>query len=471
MPLVNEDERKLEADSILRVTATWMAAPLCLIFWFADLVYANHWKWEFLAIRLAIIPLSFVTLKALEKSTSFRQTIHISIFFTICVASGINLMIFALNESATSYYHGLCLVALGSLAFIPFETKDFLLVVSAIFLPYYFLNFFVFPGPIDSRNLTVQSFFIVSTVICSFLIRQFQEKLRNKEFHSRFLLDEELKMREQIIQLKTDEGLRFKSLSRQFSPQVIQSLQAGGIDLEKEPINTEICVIFVDICNSTEKVNKITTSDFEESLSIFLKIVMKTFLKYDLTIDKFLGDGVMAFCNAPLPRKDFVNRTCLAALEVRSLLEMHKHEIQIYWGSTLQVRMGISLGNSNVGFYGHQQYFKTFTAIGPVINRAARLCSAAIPSQILLDENVQFRLPIEFETTPLGIKELKGFESEKIRVFSLDRESLHSEKPSLANECPTCGQLMTLETNAKGHFVLMCRNCCSVSDPGFENAS
>jgi class 3 adenylate cyclase len=254
-------------------------------------------------------------------------------------------------------------------------------------------------------------------------------------------------------------------MARQFSPQVIQSLEEGGIDLEKEPSRTEICAIFIDICNSTSKVNQIKPTDFEASLGMFLDSVMQTFLKYDLTIDKFLGDGIMAFCNSPLPRKDFVIRTCLAALETKIILEKKQSELLPFWRSPLDIRIGIAVGECNVGFYGNKKYFKTFTAIGPVINKAARLCSIAHPNEIILDERTKQFLPVDFLVNELGHKDLKGFEKEQNQTYSLISHPLFNKKELRNPECPSCNQIMNLEFTDDGQCLLVCRNCCTTHAP------
>src|SRR5690606_42015484 len=105
-------------------------------------------------------------------------------------------------------------------------------------------------------------------------------------------------------------------------------------------------------------------------------------------IDTFLVDRVLAISNAPLEQKDFVKRTVDAALEIRSRIISNKDKYIELWMNELQIRIGIDVGFANVGFYGSEEYFKSYTSIGRVINLASRLCSNAEPNQILVSLDV-----------------------------------------------------------------------------------
>ena len=91
--------------------------------------------------------------------------------------------------------------------------------------------------------------------------------------------------------------------------------------------SAKICAIFIDIVKSTDKVTKLHESDIELCLARFLDSCLTTFLKYDLTIDKFHGDGLLAFSNMPMPREDYIERTCMAALEAVSAIKNDKEII------------------------------------------------------------------------------------------------------------------------------------------------
>ena len=111
-------------------------------------------------------------------------------------------------------------------------------------------------------------------------------------------------------------------------------------------------------------------------------------LKYDITVDKFLGDGVLGFSNAPIAHKDYVERVITAATEILHRLEMREEDYSAVWGEKLKVTIGIAVGRANIGFYGSDDSVKSYTALGPVVNLASRLCGHGHPDQIITHQEV-----------------------------------------------------------------------------------
>lgn len=459
----NYADRVSEVQSMIGITAHWMAIPLFLLFWLADLVYVPNLKWEFLGIRLLVIPICFIVNYLAKKTNNLNQLLNLCIFYSISLASGINAMIFLIQQPGTPYYAGLNLVALGCLSFLPFTNLKFIFSTFGIFGPYLAISIYYSKKMEDYWSLLINGFFIFASICICFLIRHFQENLRKKEMKAKYLLELELSHREEVIQLKTQEALNFQSLSNQFSPQIVEAIQSGKITIEGHPSKANLCAIFIDIVGSTEKVTHISAEQVAKVISEFLDICIKILLKYDLTIDKFLGDGIMAFCNAPLTRSNYVERVIHAAIEIQNYFKENQSQFMQYWNSPLQLRIGISEGNALVGFYGHDRYFKTYTALGPVINKASRLCGAADSNEILLDENVIKHNTGLFLVKSIGQRTLKGFQTEE--VFAL--VGLISNQKNITrglNECPECHQILSLEVNNLGHFVFVCRSCCTIVD-------
>ncbi|MEI7973244.1 MAG: adenylate/guanylate cyclase domain-containing protein [Bdellovibrio sp.] len=175
---------------------------------------------------------------------------------------------------------------------------------------------------------------------------------------------------------------------------------------------------------------------------------------------------MLGFCNAPLPRIDFISRTLRAALEIRHRVLSEQGTYSPLWGSPLQVRVGIATGDVNVGFFGSQKYFRTYTAIGPAVNLASRLCSSADPNQILLSEEAANQVQDEFELKHIGSLKLKGFESLGVKAFELIDSKISVLKGATLgpSDCPNCGDLLQVETNHQGQFVFVCRSCFSLID-------
>lgn len=451
-----------EIKSVLKVIANWMAVPLFLAFWLADLIYIPQFKWQFLALRLTIIPVCFTAKYFIEKELTSGKSQWIATYYAFFVALPINVMVAFIPDVATGYYAGLNLVALGALSFIPFSLSFFALTTAAIYAPYFATVLIKAKTSSDYMGVLLNAFFIVGSIVICFLIRFFNEKLRLREINSRLALKSEIANRDHIIKNKTEEAVRLNTLSTQFSPQVVQAIREGKVDLEKGVRRAQICAIFVDIVGSTERVVRLDQAKVDLVLARFMDTVVSIFLKYDLTIDKFQGDGILAFANDPIRYGDFIQRTCLASLEVREALRQDREFYLLNWKKEMQIRIGISAGYANVGFYGNKKFFRSYTAIGAPLPFASRLTNLALPDQILIDSDIAQSLELEgYNIKSIGEKVIKGFEDDQHIVFELIHAPLTRVEANPNNAgCPQCpDSVLFLDTNPHGIFVMKCRQC------------
>lgn len=460
-----------EIQSIIRLISNWMAVPLFLIFWIADSVLHSEKSVEFLCVRLLIIPICIIINRLIRKSDDYEKSQVIATVYAVSIAGLINYIIFRINDTSTSYYAGLNLIAIGGLSFIPFRRKYLIVTAAGIYVPYMaMIGLEIINGQFKVDTVGNVFFIIGSIIICS-LIRFFNEKLRNREIHAKNELEIELVSRELVIIKKTEEATKLHQLSSQFSPQIIKAIRGGQISIDEDVKRAEICAIFIDIVKSTDKVTRLHEKDMQLSLARFLDTTLTTFLKYDLTIDKFHGDGVLAFSNMPIARTDFISRTCMAALEAVQAIQDDKEFYMKHWKSELQVRVGISTGFANVGFYGDQKYFKTFTAIGIPLPYASRLTSVGDPNQILIDHKVAAVVnEAGFWTEDVGRKYLKGFDEDTSSIFRLisapqikmseTHINASGQNGSVSQVCPKHpSAVMFLDTNDQGHYIFKCRDC------------
>ncbi len=459
---LREDEMIHEIKLVLKVVANWMAIPLFMLFWIADLIYVPEQKWLFLFLRLTIIPFCFIASKLIIKEHTFDRAQLIVSMYLSALALPINLMVYYIGDIGTGYYAGLNLIAVGGLSFIPFNRKYFFGTTIGIYLPYYLIVLFKSNSLNDLKFVFINSFFIIGSIVICFLIRFFNERLRIKELDSRIALQSEISNRDNVIKNKTDEAIRLNSLSTQFSPQVVQAIKDGRVDLEKGVHRSKICAIFVDIVGSTERVVRLDQSKTDLVLARFMDTVVSIFLKYDLTIDKFQGDGILAFSNDPIKHLDFIQRTCLSALEVRTALQLDREFYILNWKKEMQIRIGISAGYANVGFYGNKKFFRSYTAIGTPLPFASRLTNLAEPNQILVDSDIAQLLNDEkYLIKSIGEKRIKGFDEDQHIIFELLNFSHKmTEKQTDIVTCPHCpNSILYLDTNEKGIFVMKCREC------------
>ncbi|UYL07464.1 adenylate/guanylate cyclase domain-containing protein [Bdellovibrio sp. SKB1291214] len=456
---MREFEVNAEISAVFKVISNWMAIPLYLVFWLADCIYAPALKWEFLALRLTIIPVCIIAKKILDHERSAESAQWVAAIFGGLVALPINVMIGLLPEVTTTYYAGLNLVALGGLSFLPFTLPFFLLTAGLIFIPYYAIVIYGAHSTKDWLGILINTFFITGTILICYLIRFFHERMRLREIHSRMALKTEIVNRDNIIKRKTAEAVRLNSLKTQFSPRTAQAIYDGHMDHEKSIRQLKICAVMIDIVDSDQHVLRLDYRKVDNVLARFMDTVLSIFLKYDLTIDKFQGDGILAFSNDSDHADDFIQKTCLAALDVRQALLLDSEFYQFNWRKKMQVRIGISAGEANVGFYGDQKYFRSYTAIGIPLRLSTRLASLARPEQIILDSTVAKILETDgFEIEKLGKLFLKGFEHAEQDLFELVNapECMMFD----SEHCPSCQKsYLQISTNEHGHYLLSCSLC------------
>jgi class 3 adenylate cyclase len=174
---------------------------------------------------------------------------------------------------------------------------------------------------------------------------------------------------------------RFRLFQRYLSPTVIERLPDDPQELELGGVRQDIACLFADLRGFVEFSSQHPPEQLVEILNIYLGAGAEAVLAEEGTLDKFVGDAVVAFFNAPLAQEDYAMRAVRAAINLREaaahLRARLAREHQLAYG------IGISVGTAIVGNIGSQQRLD-YTAIGPSVNLANRLQAAAMPQQILL---------------------------------------------------------------------------------------
>jgi len=207
----------------------------------------------------------------------------------------------------------------------------------------------------------------------------------------------------------------YQLFQRYLSPAVIAQLPDDPRELKLGGQRQEITSLFADIRGFTNFSRRHDPETLVEVLNQYLDIGAKAVLAEEGTLDKILGDEIVALFNAPLRQEDHVLRAVRAALKIQAgVAWLHKHLPPAY---RLFYGVGINVGDAVVGNIGTSQHVN-YTAIGSSVNLAARLDSAAAPGQILLTDVVYRRVRAYVETRSLPPIEAKGF-SEPVPVYEL----------------------------------------------------
>jgi adenylate cyclase len=219
----------------------------------------------------------------------------------------------------------------------------------------------------------------------------------------------ETRVAEQVAELE-----RIGRLRRFLSPQVADLVMQAESVLDGH--RREIVVLFCDLRGFTSFAE---TSEPEEVMAVlgeYFSALGDLVTRYEGTLERFTGDGLMVFFNDPLPCDDAPDRAVGLAVAMRGRIR----DLAASWtarGHDLAFSIGIAQGFATLGRIGFEGRFD-YAAIGSVTNLAARLCAEAAPWEVYVTQRVQAAMGSRAVTDPVGDLTLRGF-SRPVSVFSV----------------------------------------------------
>jgi class 3 adenylate cyclase len=211
---------------------------------------------------------------------------------------------------------------------------------------------------------------------------------------------------EQRVAAQVSEIERINGLRRFLSPQIAEAILSAGTDKVLESHRREITVAFCDLRGFTAFSETAEPEELMGVLREYHAALGEVIFRFEGTLERFAGDGLMIFFNDPVPCPDPALRAVRMAVEMRTRVTT----LADGWkkrGHQLGFGMGIALGFATlgrIGFEGRSDY----GAIGAVTNLAARLCGEALTGQILISQRVFAMVEDAADVEPLGELPLKG---------------------------------------------------------------
>jgi PAS domain S-box-containing protein len=206
-----------------------------------------------------------------------------------------------------------------------------------------------------------------------------------------------------------------QTFGRVVAPRVRDRLLAEPGNLRLDGSRHTITVLFADLHDFTPFCERTEPETLFRVLNSYLSAAAQAVLDQEGTLDKFIGDAVMAFWNAPDPQEDHALRAVRAALAMDEALRTHRAS-QLE-GNRLEFSIGIHTGEAIVGNVGTAELFN-YTAIGDTVNMAQRLESVADPGCILLSEATYRVVSTRVAANPRGEMRLKG-RQQPVAVYEL----------------------------------------------------
>ena len=199
---------------------------------------------------------------------------------------------------------------------------------------------------------------------------------------------------------------RMGRLRRFLPPQVADLIVASGAEKQLESHRREITALFCDLRGFTGFTESADAEDVMALLRDYHAAIGEIIIKYNGTLERYAGDGVMVVFNDPVPVENPALQAVLMALEVRNAIGALT-ETWRRLGHEIGFGIGIAHGFATLGTIGFEGRFD-YAAIGTVSNVASRLCDEAKPGQILISPRVLMKVENAVKVEPVGEFELKG---------------------------------------------------------------
>src|SRR5450631_3363781 len=209
------------------------------------------------------------------------------------------------------------------------------------------------------------------------------------------------------------------SFARFIPKELVQRVIDNSISTELGGVREEITVVFTDVRDFTTIAESAEPDLLMHQTSRYFSVLTEAFLAEGGTVDKFIGDAVMVFWNAPNPQPDHVERACRAALAGRAACEKLNAQFEAEDLKPFFTRFGIHVGEAVVGNLGSSERMN-YTALGNTVNLAARLegLNKQFGTAILVSEGVYLRVKHSFRFRAFEAVIAKGMTKET-RVFEL----------------------------------------------------
>ena len=226
-------------------------------------------------------------------------------------------------------------------------------------------------------------------------------------------------VRQDSLQRRMRQEAIFRAnLERFHSPDVVnlivqqsQAMEQLTHDVEER----EVTVLFSDICGFTQLSEKLAVHEVAGLIVDYFNEMSKIVFHYQGTVDKFIGDALMAIFGAPISYGNDAELAVLTAIEMLRQLEEFRRAIDER--KRFQIRIGINTGPVVAGYLGSSHRIE-YTVLGDPVNVAARLQDLARPNTVLIGEGTYQKVQGLFPIQERGLVKLKGRQQE-LRVYEV----------------------------------------------------
>ena len=219
----------------------------------------------------------------------------------------------------------------------------------------------------------------------------------------------------QLVTRLEAEALARDRLGRLLSPNLVNQVVSGALEVKQGGELRAATVLFSDIRGFTSMSEKTPAQEVVSLLNAYFEVMVDIVFKYEGTLDKFVGDEIMAIWGAPVAQDNGALRAVLSAMEMQASLTNFNKVMTADGFPPLHVGIGVNTGEMVCGYMGSSKTMD-YTVIGDSVNLGARLCSAAKAGQIIISETTYQEVKEKIPITEHMVINVKG-KAKEIPVY------------------------------------------------------
>jgi class 3 adenylate cyclase len=426
-----------------RYQARYLTPIVYFSFSVVDFVYSPEHFLPWLGLRFCFLFYTVFAFELIKKFKILRKNIEYVAISTVFVATQlINIMIYQFKGVNSVYSSGIILCTAFGIELFKLTKNQSILVQVISYAPTIGI-FFMTAGAGEFSLAFVQSSFLLGMISVTYIYGASDEDALKVIAKIKKNMVSELEKHRQTEVLKNHFPLKIR-----------QELERNPNEIKKKKLISNCVVGFADIVSSTKISNAIELKKDWELKERFLEAATKRAMESNMIVLSHMGDGFMFLANYMDDSSWAYNLVSFYENLVQDYQQIWKElgsgNLEIESG----VKFGVSTGPVLVGLLGkHQSYF---SAVGPDVNLAARLCAQAQPNEIVVSSHIWYSLkPIlvgwRFEKNTYS--NLKGF-TENVSAIHIAPRLMNKKE----NLCSECGSTLSLIKTEEGFIAFQCAN-------------
>ena len=204
-------------------------------------------------------------------------------------------------------------------------------------------------------------------------------------------------------------GLALTATARPGAPIPVPAAQSRASADALEGERKQVTILFADVVSSTALIESLDEEEAQRLLDGVVQRMVEAVQRYEGTVSRKMGDGLMALFGAPVAHEDHAVRACYAALAMLESAQRYAEDARRTNGAALQIRVGLNSGGVIVRDLSDDRH-RDYTAMGPTVHLAARMEQLAAPGMALMPAATLALVEGYVDSRPIGTREVRGFD-------------------------------------------------------------